>query len=196
MTEEKEDGRIIRSKRDLANALIELLQEKNYDDIGIKEITDKARVSKNTFYNNFKDKNELLSFVFQRYEDALFEEIRPLRKKSRPIARFIFLRQTVKKITHFFCSRETLPFKKRIDNDHSRSIYYRLSLFILHLINRLDSEWNGTLYKGSDEEKQIKSTFYSGAFAALLYRFFQSGNNRDENKLVKTIMRLAAPARE
>ena len=49
MTEEKEDGRIIRSKRDLANALIELLQEKNYDDIGIKEITDKARVSKNTF---------------------------------------------------------------------------------------------------------------------------------------------------
>ena len=92
MTEEKEDGRIIRSKRDLANALIELLQEKNYDDIGIKEITDKARVSKNTFYNNFKDKNELLSFVFQRYEDALFEEIRPLRKKSRPIARFIFLR--------------------------------------------------------------------------------------------------------
>ena len=59
MTEEKEDGRIIRSKRDLANALIELLQEKNYDDIGIKEITDKARVSKNTFYNNFKDNPSL-----------------------------------------------------------------------------------------------------------------------------------------
>ena len=52
----KEDSRTIRSKRDLANALEELLQEKNYDDIGIKEITDKAMVSKNTFYNNFNEK--------------------------------------------------------------------------------------------------------------------------------------------
>mgnify|MGYP002523502264 CR=1 FL=1 len=196
MIEEKEDGRIIRSKRDLANALIELLQEKNYDDIGIKEITDKARVSKNTFYNNFKDKNELLGFVFQRYEDALFEEIRPLRKSFFPIARLLFLRKTVKKITHFFCSRETLPFKKRVDNDNSRSIYYRLSLFILHLINRLDKESNGMLYKGTEEEKQIKATFYSGAFAALLYSFFKNSGQLKENELSKIIRRLAAPARE
>ena len=111
MTIGKEDGRIIRSKRDLANALAELLQEKNYDEIGIKDITDKARVSKNTFYNNFNDKNELLQFLFQRYEDSLFEEISPQIKKFNPIGRRLFLRSTVKKITHFFCSREALPFK-------------------------------------------------------------------------------------
>ena len=57
---QKEDARTIRSKRDLANALEELMQEINYDDIGIKDIADRALVSKNTFYNNFNDKNEVL----------------------------------------------------------------------------------------------------------------------------------------
>ena len=59
----KEDARIIRTKRDLANALEELLQERNFDELSVKDITDKAMISKNTFYNNFQDKNELLNFL-------------------------------------------------------------------------------------------------------------------------------------
>ncbi len=196
MTIGKEDGRIIRSKRDLANALAELLQEKNYDEIGIKDITDKARVSKNTFYNNFNDKNELLQFLFQRYEDSLFEEISPQIKKFNPIGRRLFLRSTVKKITHFFCSREALPFKKRFANDHSRSRYYRLSLFISHLTKRIDEATNGCLYRGNAEEKNVKATFYSGAFAALIYHFFTGERKISENELAKLIFRLAAPAVE
>ena len=42
----KEDVRTIRTKRDLANALEELLQEKNFDEIAIKDITDAALISK------------------------------------------------------------------------------------------------------------------------------------------------------
>lgn len=42
----KEDARIVRTKRDLANALEELLKEKSIDDISIKDITDKALISK------------------------------------------------------------------------------------------------------------------------------------------------------
>ena len=74
----KEDKRVIRSKRDLSNALDELLNEKNYDDISIQDITEKALVSKNTFYNNFLDKNELLMYLFQKYSMEIFEQIEPL----------------------------------------------------------------------------------------------------------------------
>lgn len=193
---EKEDGRIIRSKRDLANALEELLQEKNYDDIGIKEITDKARRSKNTFYNNFADKNELLIFLFQRYEDSLLNEIFPLRRKYNSLTRLFFLKAIIKKITHFFYARETLPFKKRVDNDHSHTRYYRLSLFISHLIERLDKESKGMFYSGTKEEKNIKNVFYSGAFASLLYHCFQEGRKSKEEEVTKIIARLARPARK
>ena len=45
----KEDARVVRTKRDLRNALEELLQEKNFDELSVKDITDKALISKNTF---------------------------------------------------------------------------------------------------------------------------------------------------
>ena len=73
----KEDARIVRTKRDLANALEELLEEKSFDEISIKEITDKALISKNTFYNNFEDKNDLLTFLFARYEAYLIKDVKP-----------------------------------------------------------------------------------------------------------------------
>ena len=73
----KEDARIVRTKRDLANALEELLQEKNFDELSVKDITDRALISKNTFYNNFQDKNELLNFLFERYREQLLKDIQP-----------------------------------------------------------------------------------------------------------------------
>ena len=57
------DVRVQRSRRDLMNALESLLPEKSFDDITVKDITDRALVSKNTFYNNFKDKEELLEYL-------------------------------------------------------------------------------------------------------------------------------------
>ena len=66
----KEDARIVRTKRDLANALEDLLKERSMSEISIKDITDRALISKNTFYNNFNDKNELLVFLLERCENA------------------------------------------------------------------------------------------------------------------------------
>ena len=74
----KEDARVIRTKRDLADALVELLAEKNFDDLSVKDISDKALIAKNTFYNNFADKNELLSFVMGRYYDVVYRDLKPL----------------------------------------------------------------------------------------------------------------------
>ena len=63
----KEDARVYRTKRDLADALEALLNERNFDDLSVKDITDQALISKNTFDNNFQDKNELLQFGVTRY---------------------------------------------------------------------------------------------------------------------------------
>ena len=49
------DVRIQRSRRDLMNALESLLPQKSFDDITIKDITDRALVSKNTFPRSFAE---------------------------------------------------------------------------------------------------------------------------------------------
>jgi AcrR family transcriptional regulator len=54
------DRRIQRTKRLLANALIELIVEKGYDSVSIQGITERANVGRSTFYAHFESKEQLL----------------------------------------------------------------------------------------------------------------------------------------
>ncbi len=190
---QKEDARTIRSKRDLANALEELMQEINYDDIGIKDITDRALVSKNTFYNNFNDKNELLRFLFCRYEDTLMKEIKPLLDKTIHATRYIFFNKCIDIVVHFFFT-SNLPFKTMIQNDKSHSIYSQLTLFIRDVIKKLDDQYNYILSNKLDQN--LASIFYSGAFAATIYFCFTSEVEPDEKAIAKSIKKMTFPVVE
>lgn len=54
------DARVRRTRRLLHEALGKLLRQKEYEDIGVKEILDRATVARSTFYAHFGDKDELL----------------------------------------------------------------------------------------------------------------------------------------
>ncbi|KAB2916447.1 MAG: TetR/AcrR family transcriptional regulator [Bacteroidetes bacterium] len=55
----KDDRRIIRTKRALAQALSELIVEKGYEAITVQDITDRANVGRSTFYAHYESKDEL-----------------------------------------------------------------------------------------------------------------------------------------
>ena len=55
------DRRVARTRRQLRDALHSLIREKNYDDIVVKEILDRADVGRSAFYTHFRDKDELLA---------------------------------------------------------------------------------------------------------------------------------------
>ena len=57
---ESMDPRIVRSRRMLMEALVRLLNEKEFDDISIQEIADEATLNRATFYLHYPDKNALL----------------------------------------------------------------------------------------------------------------------------------------
>lgn len=191
----KEDSRTIRSKRDLANALEELLQEKNYDDIGIKEITDKAMVSKNTFYNNFNEKNDLLRFVFERLEENLMKEVKPFLDKAKGLhpTKYIFLTKCIDTIIHFFYTGN-LPLKKMIQQDKSHTLYFELSSFIKDLLNRMDKIYDNLLSNRLNQE--VASIFYGGAFASLVYFSIQDNVEISEKALEKSVRLMVFPAIE
>lgn len=54
------DRRVRRTQKALHEALIALLLEKNYDDLTVQEILDRANVGRSTFYTHFDDKDQLL----------------------------------------------------------------------------------------------------------------------------------------
>lgn len=54
------DRRIIRTKKEIFNALTLLLEQKTIDEITVKEITDLAGVNRGTFYLHYVDKYDLM----------------------------------------------------------------------------------------------------------------------------------------
>jgi AcrR family transcriptional regulator len=56
----KEDRRIQRTRQLLRDSLMELIVERGFSDLTIQDITDRANVSRTTFYLHYRDKYELL----------------------------------------------------------------------------------------------------------------------------------------
>src|SRR4051794_40298577 len=65
------DRRSRRTKRALHAAVLNLAEEKDLDSISVREITDRADINRATFYQHFRDKDELVSSAL----DALFDEV-------------------------------------------------------------------------------------------------------------------------
>ena len=76
-----DDARSVRTRGELASALIALMHGRSFDDITVQAICERAKVGRSTFYAHFQDKDELFirhTLVFGRalggqltWDDAL-----------------------------------------------------------------------------------------------------------------------------
>ncbi len=182
----KVDMRVYRSKRDLANALESLLREKNYDDILISEIVARAMVSKNTFYNNFLDKNDLLNFLFQRYADELLKNIEPFEEDKKP--REENLKEIIKVMVHFFYE-SPIQTKKMITNDKTKSLYWNINSFVQSFIYYGFKNRKVSIID-IDVNLDLLCPFLAGGVTNLLYSLCDNNIELDENELVNDILTL------
>ena len=67
----KVDRRILRTRKLLWEALIALIEEKDYSEITIQDIADRANVNRVTFYLHYRDKQDLLV----KSVEVIFEEL-------------------------------------------------------------------------------------------------------------------------
>ena len=82
--EKKEDRRVRRTKKLLTQALMQLLQEKQVNEITVKELTELADMNRGTFYLYYRDIYDML----EKIEDSLFDglnEIVSLPQNAAPM---------------------------------------------------------------------------------------------------------------
>lgn len=73
------DLRVRRTHKLIRESLISLLEEKSFDSITVEEISQRAMVSRTTFYRYYQDKYQLVEDIFEDVISALMNDLDPLR---------------------------------------------------------------------------------------------------------------------
>ncbi len=75
----KTDRRILRTRDTLGDALVALMHEKNFDEITVQDLLDRAGVGRSTFYVHYCDKQDLfmsdVEDFFENFSTALKRDV-------------------------------------------------------------------------------------------------------------------------
>lgn len=78
------DLRIKRTQNAIRESFFNLVEEKGFDHISVKDITDRAMISRNTFYLHYEDKYDLLNVIcHELMRDLFFKAGKQLRRVQR-----------------------------------------------------------------------------------------------------------------
>lgn len=101
------DRRIRKTKQAIKQAFIQLLEQKDLDNITISDITEAADINRGTFYLHYEDKYDLLEKMENEYAQVLYDHTRvtELLKSVSSVDEFfeIFSNQVLKNVmTHIY----------------------------------------------------------------------------------------------
>ena len=89
MSEKTADRRVIRTKRMIRDALTELMEEKGFEGITVRDLTEQAKINRGTFYLHYRDKYDLL----EQSEAEIINGIQMLITEFKPIEAVRYISQ-------------------------------------------------------------------------------------------------------
>lgn len=92
------DRRITKSKRALRAALIDLMEERGLDDVSVNDLCARADLNRGTFYNHFRDKEDLLVAL----EDEVMADLDRFQAQMQDL--------TVRELMGYRVRKQPLPF--------------------------------------------------------------------------------------
>lgn len=98
MNQEKFDRRISKTKKAIATAFTELIEEKSFDAVTVRDITERADINRSTFYLHYKDKYDLL----EKCEEDILAQMELARNAVKTL--------TPEELNAFFSGSEPFPF--------------------------------------------------------------------------------------
>lgn len=125
---QKTDLRVIRTKKMIIDAFVDLSKTKEYEDITIQDIADKAMINRATFYAHFKDKQDLYEQILDVPIKAFADILDTEKLASGNTVKLKKLERILTKI--FQVIQENRPFFSSI-TDGTATIQFRQKLIKL-----------------------------------------------------------------
>lgn len=157
------------TKNCLAAALIELLEEKEYNDISIQDIVDKAGFSRMAYYRNFKSVDEIIKYYLVSYTEAFISETK-IDFAKMGAERFFIL------VFEHLGNKKTRHIADIINKRGSIFTLYKLFLMFFNP-------------KDKDEKRLYDHRFIAGGVFGVYLRWANQGYKETPQELSQIVMR-------
>ncbi|MGN0367893.1 MAG: TetR/AcrR family transcriptional regulator [Wujia sp.] len=182
MNEKKTDLRILKTYKSLCEAFKDLLVHKNFEDITVNELCEKALVRRPTFYKHFADKYEFFAFFVRNISDVFSNNYN---EASYNGSYYTFM---FEQALDFFEENTDL-----VRNAQNSTVFSNLVMIFSEEIQR-------TIYlhiAENDEKEQFKelsliiaTNFIAGGIARLLLYYVKNRSNISRAALMESVEEL------
>ncbi|QOR36778.1 TetR/AcrR family transcriptional regulator [Clostridium sp. 'deep sea'] len=176
-TDKKVNPITIRSKKWIVDSLIELMEEKPYKDISIKEIADRAGLVRQTVYRNFKTKDAIV----KHYVDNFYIFFYNMISEKESISFYDLL------LLYFEYWDQNRNFiKKLIDND----IYILLLDMHLDYIKNMagDAKFEKLIFRIRSKHERYMNHFSAGGLWFVLKKWIEDDNPAKPAEMANIIL--------
>ena len=188
---EKEDLRVIRTKKALSDAFIRLLSEKTFDDITVNELCEVADIRRATFYKHYSDKYNFLTEYTRSLRDT-FETA--IWKSKKPGATKDYYVAYAKRLVMFISEHSVA-----INNLLNSSLFPSVMAIIVEqnykdTCERLRASTAAGMKLSASVE--IVASMCAGGVATTVYNWLRNGSPIDADQLAEQIGAVVAAAIE
>ncbi|MRN53929.1 TetR family transcriptional regulator [Paenibacillus sp. LC-T2] len=163
----QDDPRVQRTQKLIRETFRELLQNKEFEEITIKDIAQKASINRATFYNHYADKYALLEEItFMAFDNMIPEQIAQAQGFTEDVCRQ-FIELTYSYIISFYrtCRFSTKSVAAQVDGQMKRNLHRSIE---------------SLLRKGGDSvHVTINAAMISAAIYNAAYYWYET--NKDDN---------------
>lgn len=174
----KTDVRVQRTYTLLMTALMELMKEKDFENLSVSDICDKAGVHRATFYKHFNDKLEFIRYCFENQLSGI--EIDGLINDPTPENLRVGIRFCIDEIFNFvdknFVVLETIC---------SEKYYMSLGATFFAELNKFCFEKFNNALKVPGYQVEILSNFYSSAIIGVIRWYVTNGGKEHKNDVFR-----------
>ncbi|WP_087064681.1 TetR/AcrR family transcriptional regulator [Intestinibacillus massiliensis] len=186
MTEPREDRRVRRTHRMLKQGLAELMQEKDFKDITVKDITDRVDINRGTFYMHYTGIYDLL----ERLENETLLDFQQMLDAYRASGNLQNLHGLLTSITDYIAANAEICrslFQNRASTDFTTKFQ--------QLIRESGTDLIHTGYPAAtDEALGCFFSFVTYGMIGLIKRWLDTGMRMEKQALVLRSERLIAGA--
>ena len=178
------DLRQRKTRRQLTEALSQLLEERPFADISVVDLCERAMVHRTTFYSHFNDKQELLLYLLEQLEQECVETCLPQEGAANPRQ---YCLEAAEQALAFFYRRRSL-YRACLAAGVQTKAHILEDSVAEELRDRLSKPpFDGHLY-GRDPE--VAARFYVGAMLSVIRWWLTESHPLPQEELLRNVARL------